>query len=103
MQAIPGLVLYGPESADRRTGVVSFNLDGVRPLDLGRFLDERGIAVRVGDHCTQLLLRSMGVAATARASFALYNTEEEVVHFASSLREAASLPRSAWGGAPEIR
>jgi cysteine desulfurase/selenocysteine lyase len=103
MQAIPGLILYGPESADRRTGVLSFNLDGVRPLDLGRFLDERGIAVRVGDHCTQLLLRSMGVAATARASFALYNTEEEVAHFAAALREAASLPRSAWDGSRENR
>lgn len=89
---IPGLVLYGPETPERRTGVISFNLQGVRPLDLGRFLDERGIAVRVGDHCTQLLLRSMGVASTARASFALYNTEDEVALLAAALREAAARP-----------
>jgi cysteine desulfurase/selenocysteine lyase len=97
LASIPRLLLYGPDTPDQRTGVVSFNLEGVRPIDLGHFLDERGIAVRVGDHCTQLLLRSMGVAATARASFGLYNTEEEIARFAAALREAASRPRGAWG------
>ncbi|MFH1682060.1 MAG: SufS family cysteine desulfurase [Candidatus Eisenbacteria bacterium] len=94
--SISRIVLYGPETSENRAGVLSFNLEGVRPLALGRFLDERGIAVRAGDHCTQLLLRSMGVAATARASFYLYNTKEEIARFASALREAAALPRSAW-------
>jgi cysteine desulfurase/selenocysteine lyase len=93
---VPRLDLYGPGPGAHRTGVISFNLEGVKPSLLGRFLDDRGIAVRAGDHCTQLLLRSMGIAATARASFALYNTEEEIERFGLCLKEAASLPRSAW-------
>ncbi|MFH1277290.1 MAG: SufS family cysteine desulfurase [Candidatus Eisenbacteria bacterium] len=96
LEGVPGLTLYGPESAEQRTGVLSFTLAGVPPLPLARFLDERGVAIRAGDHCTQLLLRSMGVAATARASLYLYNTEEEIDRFARFLAEAAALPRSAW-------
>jgi len=89
LDRIPEVTLYGPESTDCRCGVLSFNVAGAKPLDLGRFLDERGIAIRAGDHCTQLLLRSMGVPATVRASFYLYNTEEEVALFAEALAEAA--------------
>lgn len=96
LEGVPGLTLYGPESADHRTGVLSFTLAGVPPLPLARFLDERGVAIRAGDHCTQLLLRSMGVAATARASLYLYNTEAEIDRFAGLLAEAAALPRSSW-------
>lgn len=96
LAGVPRIALYGPDTSENRAGVISFNIEGIRPAALGRFLDERGIAVRAGDHCTQLLFRSMGIAATARASFYLYNTTDEIARFASALREAAALPRSAW-------
>ena len=96
--AIHGLTIYGPDAGDKRTGVFSFNLRGVPAHRLGRFLSERGVAVRAGDHCTQPLLRSMGVSSTVRASLYLYNTAGEIARFASLLREAASFPRSHWEG-----
>jgi len=96
LSSIDRLTLYGPDRPENRTGVLSFNMEGIRPIDLARYLDKRGVAVRAGDHCTQLLLRSMGVAATARASFYLYNTVEEVDRFADLLEEASSLSPSAF-------
>ncbi len=96
MEQIRSVTLYGPEEAALRTGVISFNLAGVEPHDLGRFLDLRGVAIRAGDHCTQPLLRALGVTATARVSFYLYNTLEEVDLFLSLLDEAAARPKSDW-------
>ncbi len=75
LSEIEGIVLYGPEKD--RTGLVSFSLPDVHPHDLSQILDEEGIAIRSGHHCCQPLMRQLGVAATARASFYLYNTEEE--------------------------
>jgi cysteine desulfurase/selenocysteine lyase len=75
LSEIEGIVLYGPEKD--RTGLVSFSLPDVHPHDLSQLLDEEGIAIRSGHHCCQPLMRQLGVAATARASFYLYNTEEE--------------------------
>ncbi|MCH7653250.1 MAG: cysteine desulfurase [Chloroflexi bacterium] len=72
------LILYGPVDMDVRGGIVSFHHPEVHPHDLGTILDSRGIAVRTGHHCTMPLVKSLGVSATARASFYLYNTEEEV-------------------------
>jgi cysteine desulfurase / selenocysteine lyase len=76
LSEIEGIVLYGPD--EDRTGLVSFSLPDVHPHDLSQLLDEEGIAIRSGHHCCQPLMRRLGVAATARASFYLYNTEEEV-------------------------
>jgi cysteine desulfurase / selenocysteine lyase len=73
---IEGITVYGPKQD--RTGLVSFSLPDVHPHDLSQLLDEDGIAIRSGHHCAQPLMRRLGVAATARASFYLYNTEEEV-------------------------
>lgn len=77
MSAIPGLTIYGP-SPDERAGVITFNLDGVHPHDLATALDSFGVAVRAGHHCAQPLMKWLDVSATARASFYLYNTEEDV-------------------------
>ena len=74
--ALPGVRLHG--HAARRVAVVSFAMDGVHPHDIGTFLDAEGIAIRVGHHCAQPLMRRLGVPATARASFAFYNTPGEV-------------------------
>lgn len=79
-----GITLYGPEGVDRG-GIVAFNLAGVHPHDLATALDQEGIAVRAGHHCAQPLMGALGTQSTARASFYLYNTEEEVDQFVAAL------------------
>ena len=70
--------VFGPGDPDLRGGVVSFHTSEIHPHDLGTYLDQQGIAVRTGHHCTMPLMTTLGVPATARASFYVYNTEEEV-------------------------
>lgn len=82
------LQVFGPVAPERRGGIVSFHADSVHPHDLGTFLDRDGIAIRTGHHCTMPLMRSLGVFATARASFYLYNTEDEVDHLVDSIKRA---------------
>ncbi|HEC63140.1 MAG TPA: aminotransferase class V-fold PLP-dependent enzyme, partial [Candidatus Acetothermia bacterium] len=77
--------VYGPRDPDRRGGVVAFNLRGVHPHDVATLLDEEGIAIRAGHHCTQPLHRLLGVAATCRVSFYLYNLPQEVEQFLAAL------------------
>ena len=74
---IPGIRVFGPP-ADRRTGIVSFELEGVHPHDVAQILNWEGVAVRAGHHCTQPLMTRLGVAATTRASFYLYSIPEDV-------------------------
>ncbi len=74
---VPGITLYGP-SAERRAGVVSFNMDGIHPHDVAQILDLSGVAIRAGHHCCQPLMQKLGVAATNRASFYLYTIPEEI-------------------------
>jgi cysteine desulfurase/selenocysteine lyase len=75
MSKIEGLTIYGPKE---RSGLVTFNIEGVHPHDVATVLDTLGIAVRAGHHCAQPLMRWLNVSATARASFYIYNTEEDV-------------------------
>jgi cysteine desulfurase/selenocysteine lyase len=82
------VTVYGPLNAEARTGVVSFNLDGVHPHDAGTILDEAGIAVRAGHHCCQPLHRALDVAATLRASFYVYNSRDEVDALVDALATA---------------
>lgn len=77
MAEIPGITLYGPP-AERRTGIVSFNIEGVHPHDVAQILDMHGVAIRAGHHCCQPLMQKLGVAATNRASFYLYTVREEI-------------------------
>jgi len=74
---IPGIRIFGPP-ADRRTGIVSFELEGVHPHDVAQILNWEGVAVRAGHHCTQPLMTRLGVAATTRASFYLYSVPDEI-------------------------
>tara|TARA_B100000686_G_scaffold295816_1_gene326979 strand:- start:4542 stop:5783 length:1242 start_codon:yes stop_codon:yes gene_type:complete len=85
---LEGLDLFGPDDPNIRGGVFSFNTPDVHPHDLGTFLDRIGIAVRTGHHCAMPLVRSLGVAATARASFYLYNTKKEVDILVDGVTEA---------------
>ncbi len=78
LSTLPDLTLYGPKNPQDRGGVISFNLEGVHPHDVGTILDDEGIAIRAGHHCAQPLMQRLGVSATARASFYVYNTIEEI-------------------------
>ncbi|WP_042352301.1 cysteine desulfurase [Bacillus massiliigorillae] len=78
MSTVEGLTIYGPEDSAMRAGVITFNLDDVHPHDVATVLDAEGIAVRAGHHCAQPLMRWLKASATARASFYLYNTEEDI-------------------------
>jgi cysteine desulfurase/selenocysteine lyase len=88
LMGIDDLALYGPKSADARGGVISFNFADIHPHDLGTLLDRDGVAIRAGHHCCQPLMRRLGQVATARASFYLYNTREEVDALATALANA---------------
>ncbi|GBG11391.1 cysteine desulfurase [Paenibacillus agaridevorans] len=76
LSEIDGIEIYGPKSG--RVGLITFNLDDVHPHDVATVLDAKGIAIRAGHHCCQPLMRWLNVSATARASFYLYNTEEDI-------------------------
>ncbi|GKU83209.1 cysteine desulfurase [Niallia sp. NCCP-28] len=78
MSSINGLTIYGPQDAKNRAGVITFNIEDVHPHDVATVLDAEGIAVRAGHHCAQPLMKWLNVSATARASFYLYNSEDEI-------------------------
>ena len=84
---VPGITVVGP-SAEHRGGVISFTLDGMHPHDIGELLGREGVCVRTGHHCAQPLMRKLGVAATARASFACFNTTEDVDALVAALHKA---------------
>ncbi len=87
LRRIDGLVIHGPARVADRVGAVSFSLGEIHPHDVSTVLDSRGVAIRAGHHCAQLLMRRLRVPATNRASFALYNTPEEVDKLVDGLHE----------------
>lgn len=91
LQQIEGIQLYGPAEIAQRGGIISFNLEGVHPQDVGELLDQQGIAIRTGHHCCQPLMRYYGVPGMARASFYLYNTHEDVDALVKGLQRAQRL------------
>jgi cysteine desulfurase / selenocysteine lyase len=82
---LPAVTSYGPP-ADRRAGIVSFNVEGVHPHDVAQILDHEGVAIRAGHHCCQPLMAKLGVAATSRASFYLYTLEDELDRLVAGLQ-----------------
>lgn len=90
-----GLTVYGPADRAHRSGVISFNFADIHAHDLASILDTEGVCVRAGHHCTMPLMEKMGWPATARASFYLYNTEEDVDQLAGALERAATVFRIA--------
>ena len=84
---MPGIKLYGPP-AERRAGIVSFNLGDIHPHDVAQVLDMEGVAIRAGHHCCQPLMQKLGVAATNRASFYLYTLPEEIDRLVDGLHKA---------------
>ncbi|GAB4378554.1 MAG: cysteine desulfurase [Salibacteraceae bacterium] len=88
---IEGVQLVG--TADHKSAVLSFVVDGIHPYDIGAILDQQGVAVRTGHHCTQPLMERFGIPGTVRASFAAYNTMDEVSAFANALQKAIKMLR----------
>jgi cysteine desulfurase / selenocysteine lyase len=82
---VPGVTIIG--TAEQKAGVLSFTLEGIHPHDIGTILDVEGVAIRTGHHCAQPVMKHFGVPATARASFAFYNTKEEVDAFIKALHK----------------
>jgi cysteine desulfurase / selenocysteine lyase len=89
LEEVPGVKLFGPP-ADRRVGIVSFEVEGVHPHDVAQILDWEGVAVRAGHHCNQPLMNRLGVPATTRASFYLYTVPEEIDRLVAGLHKVAN-------------
>ena len=89
LQTIDGMKIYG--SAEGRDAVVSFNVGDIHHLDMGTLLDRLGIAVRTGHHCAQPLMDRLGISGTVRASFALYNTKEEIDALVAGIRRVSQM------------
>jgi cysteine desulfurase / selenocysteine lyase len=88
LDGVAGLTVFGPPSSPTRLGPVSFELDGVHAHDVSEILDRHGVAVRAGHHCAQPLMDRLGVAATARASFGVYTTSDEIDRLVEALEDA---------------
>jgi cysteine desulfurase/selenocysteine lyase len=89
LSAVPGLKIIG--TAPEKAGVISFVLDGIHPHDIGTILDREGIAIRTGHHCAQPVMERFGIPATARASFGVYNTTEEIDALAAGLKKVSEV------------
>jgi cysteine desulfurase/selenocysteine lyase len=87
----PNVKFYGAAEPENRGGVISFNYGAIHPHDIGTLLDQEGIAIRAGHHCCQPLMRDLGISGTARASFYIYNTREEVDALVKALAKAATV------------
>lgn len=85
LKKIEELTLYGPKDINKRTGIITFNIEGLHPHDLATGFDMEGIAIRAGHHCAQPLMRHLNVQSTARASFYIYNTLDDAKQFVQSL------------------
>ena len=90
---VDGLRVFGPLDAERRGGAISFEIDGMHPHDVAELCDREAVCIRAGHHCAQPLMRSLGVAATARASFHVYNSREDVDRLLAALVNARQVFR----------
>lgn len=91
MQAIPGMRIFGPTDAEKRDAVISFLVGDIHHLDMGTLLDRLGIAVRTGHHCAEPLMHRLGINGTVRASFALYNTKEEIDILVNGIKRVSQM------------
>jgi cysteine desulfurase / selenocysteine lyase len=88
LSEVEGIRIFGPTDLDRRGGVISFAIDGMHAHDIAELCDREAVCVRAGHHCAQPLMRLLGVAATARATFQVYNSREDVDALVSALHGA---------------
>jgi len=88
LRRLEDIISYGPQDPSQRGGVVSFNYPDIHPHDVGTILDRAGVAIRGGHHCAQPLMRRFDIAGTARASFYIYNTPQEVDALVEGIKKA---------------
>ncbi len=88
LQEIEGLTIYGPTDLSKKASVISFNIENIHPYDIGTIIDKLGIAVRTGHHCAQPIMDFYKIPGTIRASFAFYNTKEEIDIFVAAVKKA---------------
>ena len=93
LQKIDGLKILGPADTEKRTGLVSFTVNGVHAHDIAGLLDSKGVAIRAGHHCAAPLHEELGINASARVSFQIYNTKEEIDYFVETLKEGLKILR----------
>ncbi len=93
LKEIEGIIIYGPENPAIKSGVISFNLENIHPHDVGTILDQEGIAVRVGSHCAQPLMERFKTSSMIRASFYIYNIDEEIDIMISALKKVKEIFR----------
>ena len=91
MKTVPGIFIYGPLRAEKKGGIIAFNIKGVHSHDIGTILDSEGIAIRAGHHCAQPLMIDCGVSAMARASFYFYNTKQEIDSLVAALKKSKEI------------
>jgi cysteine desulfurase/selenocysteine lyase len=89
IEKVDKIIIYTPK--ENSTAVVSFNIEGAHPYDIGQLLDAKGIAIRTGHHCCQPLMRKLGLEGTCRASLSFYNTKEEIDSFIAALKSIVKL------------
>lgn len=88
LQEIEGVTIYGPTDLSKKASVISFNIENIHPYDIGTIIDRQGIAVRTGHHCAQPIMDFFKIPGTIRASFAFYNTKEEIDIFVEAVKKA---------------
>ena len=91
LQEIEGVTIYGPTDLNKKTSVISFNIENIHSYDIGTIIDKLGIAVRTGQHCAQPIMDFYKISGTIRASFAFYNTKEEIDIFVAALKRAKTM------------
>ena len=89
LKSIEDIIIYG--NTEGKSPIISFNIKGVHPYDLGMILDKMGVAVRTGTHCAEPVMTHYGVTGMARASIAMYNTEEDINNFIKAVKVAVSM------------
>ena len=91
LSGIAGVTLYGPENSESRSGIVSFNIDGIHPHDIAQIAGDQGVAIRAGHHCCQPLMQHLKVSSTARASFSFYNNKEDIAALVMAIHETKKI------------
>ena len=89
MLKIPGMKIYG--TSKNKTGIISFNIKNIHPYDIGVIIDKMGIAIRTGNHCTQPIMDKYKIPGTARISFGIYNTKEEINRCVDAINRAINM------------
>ena len=91
LSEIDGVTIYGPENSPYRSGILSFNIDGIHPHDIAQIAGEHGVAIRAGHHCCQPLMRHLNTPSTARASFSFYNNKDDIAALVMAVHETKKI------------